>query len=613
MSFQFLRLCRRALAIALAVVAIVVTSRIHWDVAATTGVLITGTTGGQAVALDGTTDGGTASCTSLIGPVITEQAAGDIATGTMSLTPPVGFEFCQGGAATVSAVGLATTLTLASTTVSRSASGSASVTVASASAANSVGRLTFAGLSVRPTNRVPTTGSITIGGQSVPSPLTGGGTLTSVPGAATSISHAGGSFATNATVRGSVATISVRTTDQFGNIRTNDSSSQVTLGLVAPEGAVVDSGGTAYGEYLYCQGGRVATLVAGIATWSQCVVTRSGSGWRLQAISTGLPTWTSTSPFTASPVAPSSLQFGTASSSFGFINLANVAAVPAVVGFPSGGVSEPGVVTAVLTDQYGRTATGAYAVPVSAQGSPAVEGASVDASSLADGSVTSTVRFVSSVGSQSSPVVTGATLTKDTVPPLAPDISKLTVTNNLPAVADGLVGISGAVEASATVSAFESVPSSSSIALATALADASGAFPSVSLGVNGETAASGTFGVSGVYVTASDAAGNRGSSSFIAVNRDANPLPQSARVRLSGSTYDVINANYVASIGVEVSWSSTLEAGSLVVCLSDTTRPATGTFDLCASGSQSWGVSTSTSVAAGSPRTVVVSGISVTS
>ena len=609
---RFLRSFRTAIAVALAVAAIVITSRTKWEAVATTGVTISPATGGQAISLDGTTDGGTASCTSLVGPVVTEQASGDIASGTMSLTPPAGFEFCQGGTASVSAVGLSTTLALGSSAVTRDPSGSVSIAVSSASTGNSVGRISFAGLSVRPTNRFPATGNISIGGQSIPSPLAGGGFLSSVPGSATAISHVSGSFA-DGTVRSSVATINLQTIDQFGNVRTNDSSTQVTLGLVASGGSLVDLGGTSYSEYLYCQAGRTGTLSAGVATWSQCVVTRSGSGWRLRATSTGLPTWTSSLPFTTSPVAPSSLAFGTASASYGYINLANVAAVPAVVGFPSGGVTETGVLTVVLTDRFGRTATGEYAVPVSAQGSQNVEGLSIDARSLADGAVTSTVKFVSAVGSQASSVVTGATLTKDTVPPFAPDISKLTVSNNLPAVADGLVGISGAVEASATVSAFGSEPSSSTIALSVAQADASGAFPSVSLGPNGETVASGTFGVSGVYVTASDAAGNRGPSSYIAVNRDANPLPQSARVWLSGSTYDVVNASNVASGSVEVSWSAPPEAGELVVCLSDSTRPATGTFDLCASGSQSWGVSTSTSVASNSPRTVVVTGISVQS
>lgn len=609
---RFLRFLRTAIAIALAVAAIVVTSRNKWEAVATTGVTISAATGGQAISLDGTTDGGTASCTSLVGPVITEQGSGDIAGGTMSLTPPAGFEFCQGGTASASAVGLSTTLALGSSAVTRDPSGSVSIAVSSASTGNSVGRISFAGLSVRPTNRLPASGNISIGGQSIPSPLAGGGSLSSVPGSATEISHVSGSFA-DGKVRSSVEMIKVQTTDQFGNVRTNDSSTQVTLGLVASDGFLVDQGGTPYSEYLSCQAGRTGTLSAGVATWSQCVVTRSGSAWRLQARSAGLPTWTSTSVFTTSPVAPSSLAFGTASASFGYINLANVAAVPAVVGFPSGGVTEPGVLTVVLTDRFGRTATGAYAVPVSAQGSQMVEGLFIDASSLADGAVTSTVRFVSAVGSQSSPVVTGSTLTKDTVPPVAPDLSKLTVTNSSAAAPDLLGGLSGAVEASGLVSVFVAPPSPSTVPLATVLADASGAVSSVSLGLNGETAASGTFGVSGVYVTASDGAGNRGPSSFIAVNRDANPMPQSARVWLSGSTYDVINASNFASVSVEVSWSSAPEAGSLEVCLSDTTRPATGTFDLCASGSQSWGVRTSTSVAAGSPRTVVVSGISVTS
>ena len=612
MSFRFLRLFRSTLAIALAVVSIVVTSRIQWAVVATTGTLIIGASGGQAISLDGTTDGGTASCTSLVGPAITEQAAGDLATGTMSLTPPTGFEFCQGGSATVSAAGLTTTLTLASALVSRDPSGSASVTVASASTGNSVGRLTFAGLSVRPTNRVPTTGSISIGGQSVPSPLTGGGTLTSVPGAGVSMYHLSGSFA-DATVRGSVAGISVRTFDKFGNVRTNDSSSQITLGLIASDGTLVDTVGTPYGEYLNCQTGRTATLAAGVATWSQCIVTRSGSGWRLQASSAGLPTWTSTSAFTASPVAPSSLAFGTASSVFGYINLANVAAVPLVVGFPSGGVAEPGVVTVILTDRFGSSVTGAYAIPVSAQGSQAVEGASIDSSSLADGRVTSTVKFVSLVGSQSSPVVAGATVTKDTVPPVAPDLSKLTVTNNSPAVADVLAGASGAVEALAAVSVFGTVPGSSTVALASAQAAASGSFPTVSLGMNGETASSGTFGVSGVYVAASDDAGNRSTSSLVVVDRDANPMPQSARVRISGASFDLINASNVLSVSVEVSYPSAPEAGSLVVCLSDATRPSTGIFDVCVSGSPIWGVTGSASVLVGSATSVVVPNIGASS
>ncbi|MCX5985055.1 MAG: hypothetical protein NTX54_00850, partial [Chloroflexi bacterium] len=416
-----------------------------------------------------------------------------------------------------------------------------------------------------------------------------------------------------ATINEALMSVSVEVFDLGNKVLTSDSTSLVTLGLVGPGGGLVDGTGIPYSEYLSCDTGLTVKVSAGTAKWRNCAVTRSGIGWRLMATADGLPTSLATSTFTVNPVKPVGLTFGTASLTFGFVNLANVAAVPAVVRFPVGGVSEPGVVTVVLKDKYDRTATGAYAVPVSAQGSQMVEGLYVDASSLADGPVTSTVKFVSAVGSQTSPVVTGATLTKDTVPPLAPDISKLRVINNSLAVADSLVGISGAVEESATVSAFGSVPSSSAIALATARADASGAFPSVSLGLNGETVASGTFGVSGVYVTASDAAGNRGPSSYIAVNRDANPMPQSARVWLSGSTYDVINATNVASVGVEVSWSSAPEAGFLVVCLSDTTRPATGTFDLCASGSQSWGVRAFVSVAASSPLPVVVSGISVTS
>ena len=612
MSFLVARLVRGALAIAVAATAIILTSRIHWDAGAIAGVAVVPATGGASISLDGTTDGGTASCTPIVGPVITEQASGDIGTGSMSLAAPAGFEFCPGGSATVSAVGLTTTLNVASTSVSREPNGTASVNVASASTGNSVGRITFTGLSVRPTNRVPTTGSISIGGQSVGSLVTGGGSLSSVPGAATVISNVSGTFA-DGTVRSSVATIMVQISDEFGNVRTNDSSTQVTLGLIASDGSLVDSGGTSYSEYLYCQTGRVGTLVAGIASFSQCVVTRSGTGWRLQASAPGVPTWTSTAAFSAFARVPSSLAFGTASASFQYINLANVAAVPAVVGFPSGGVTEPGRLTVVLTDRLGRTATGEYSVPLAAQASQSVEGPSIDATSLVDGSVTSTIKFVSTVGAQSSPLVTGATLVKDTVAPFAPDTTKLTVTDNSSGVADSLSGVPGAVEALSTVAAFESLALTSAGAPVTALADASGAFSSITLGANGETTASGTFGLAGFYVTASDVAGNRSPASFVAVDRDANPLPQSARVRTAAGTYDLINTTNATSVVVEVVYTGAPEAGSVALCLSDTTRPANGTFDLCVSGSSSWGVTASAPVVSGSVTTVLVPGVSVSS
>ncbi|NDF96896.1 MAG: hypothetical protein EB107_13855, partial [Proteobacteria bacterium] len=136
--------------------------------------------------------------------------------------------------------------------------------------------------------------------------------------------------------------------------------------------------------------------------------------------------------------------------------------------------------------------------------------------------------------------MTGATLTKDTVPPFAPDISKLTVSNNLPAVADGLVGISGAVEASATVSAFGSEPSSSTIALSVAQADASGAFPSVSHTDEAGNSKGEFTGVSAVKDTAT-----------------TNPTATSIRVKSgSANEQDAINLASRSSVYVDVGFAT---------------------------------------------------------
>ncbi|MSQ44430.1 MAG: hypothetical protein EXR45_09555, partial [Chloroflexi bacterium] len=139
----------RAIAVALAILAIVATSRIQWDAVATTGVQIvpaTGVeiapaTGGESISIDTTTaDGGSGACTPLSGPVLTERAAGDIASPTMSLTLPEEFEFCPGGTAVVTPVGQPTTLTLSSSAVTRDGLRTVSVSVSKMSTANSVGR-----------------------------------------------------------------------------------------------------------------------------------------------------------------------------------------------------------------------------------------------------------------------------------------------------------------------------------------------------------------------------------------------------------------------------------------------------------------------------------------
>ncbi len=144
-------------------------------------------TGGEAISAD---DAST-TYTTLSGPRITEDVAGElISGGTIVLSAPSGYEWDTGGAApsvTVQeAYGTSTALTVSFT--SRSTSSLTFTIGTESNSASQPGEVIFSGIRVRPTSAtVPNTGNITNTGTTGPGGSTNFGTLTMVAGAATKV------------------------------------------------------------------------------------------------------------------------------------------------------------------------------------------------------------------------------------------------------------------------------------------------------------------------------------------------------------------------------------------------------------------------------------------
>ena len=144
-------------------------------------------TGGEAISAD---DANSA-YTSLTGPRITEDVAGELTgSGTIVLNAPSGFEWDTGGAApsvTVQeAYGTSTALTASFT--SRTSSALTFTIGTESNSSSQPGELIFGGIRVRPTSTsVPNTGNITNSGTTGPGGSTNFGTLTMVAGTANQV------------------------------------------------------------------------------------------------------------------------------------------------------------------------------------------------------------------------------------------------------------------------------------------------------------------------------------------------------------------------------------------------------------------------------------------
>lgn len=213
--------------------------------ACTSAVIAVGTatfqpaTGGSAISADSA--GGT--YTSLTGPVIAEGTAGNIATGTITLTIPSGFVVNTGNTVLVSVTGTGSgsDVVLQSSTATVSAT-AVTITVDASSTGSRASTLTWSGIQVRPVSGTPLAGGFisnsgTASLAGIPSEANLG-TLTQIPGAASrltiqtqpsSTATAGVTFAQQPVIR---------IEDQFGNLRTTDYATLVTAARSAGSGTL---------------------------------------------------------------------------------------------------------------------------------------------------------------------------------------------------------------------------------------------------------------------------------------------------------------------------------------------------------------------------------------
>lgn len=148
-------------------------------------VTVTPATGAGAISADTAASGGNGAFTTLAGPVLVEQAAGNIAEGTVVLRAPAGFAFQPGsGACSVTQGNLVAALTSVTATA-------ATCTVAAPSTVPA--RLAFSGLAVRPLAGSPlATGELTLAGTSAVATSSASlGALVEVPGQAARLSLIG--------------------------------------------------------------------------------------------------------------------------------------------------------------------------------------------------------------------------------------------------------------------------------------------------------------------------------------------------------------------------------------------------------------------------------------
>jgi hypothetical protein len=234
-------------------------------------VSVNAATGGSSISADTNGAGGTGVYTTLIGPSIVEDAAGQVAIGSVILTAPAGFQFNPTLGSVTATPGGTGCAGMAVGTVVPTA---ATVTIPITAASTAPCTLTVSGLQVRPTAGllpVVNPGHITNTGTSGPGGATNYGTLMEVPGAPV-LTFTSGSI--NSTTGG--ATLAPAPTfhdeDAWGNDRSGDS---VAL-------AIKSGTGTA-GAILTCTTNPGTTNATGDVTFNGCSIDKNGNNYVLRA------------------------------------------------------------------------------------------------------------------------------------------------------------------------------------------------------------------------------------------------------------------------------------------------------------------------------------------
>jgi hypothetical protein len=269
---------RLARAVALLSTALLIASLL--PIAPITAVLgaatVTPATGGGAIPATTAADAPSPAWTTIVGPQITEDAAGQLVTnGTIILTTPTGFEF-KAATGTIAAGGTGCTgLTFGSLSFTQT---TISVTVTAQSTAACVA--TYSGVQVRPINGTPLrSGNITNTGNTGPAGSTNYGTLTMVVGTASKLAVTQHPTTSPSAVAFAVQPV-VAVQDAVGNTITADSTTQVTLSI---KGGTPAAGGPGT---LACTGGQAMTVTSGVATFAGCKITGDGIGYRLTGTDT---------------------------------------------------------------------------------------------------------------------------------------------------------------------------------------------------------------------------------------------------------------------------------------------------------------------------------------
>ena len=177
--------------------------------------LLAKATGGEAISAD---DANT-TYTTLTGPRITEDVAGDLTLGgTIVFTAPTGYEWDTAGTlpSVTAQEAYGTSTLLAASYTSRTSSAVTFTIDAISTVASQPGELTFSGLQIRPTTgTVPNTGDISNSGTTGPNSVTNFGTMTMVAGTPTKVVYT--QEPTNGTVNELLPSVIAEIQDTNGN------------------------------------------------------------------------------------------------------------------------------------------------------------------------------------------------------------------------------------------------------------------------------------------------------------------------------------------------------------------------------------------------------------
>ncbi len=249
---------------------------------------LTPATGGSAISADTNIASGTATWTSLSGPVYSEAATGEASLGTIVFNAPSGFSFNTGAIPVATVARLAgggsgnRNLAISFTSISATQIVFTVTRISSSGVYNSI---TWSNIQVRPNVGTPlASGNITLSGTATLNGAPSGsncGALSEVGGAPNHLVFSQQPSNTNGGTAISPA-VTVRLLDAYGNLSSSAGTVSMAIGT-NPGGGILS-------------GTLSVAASMGLATFSDLSINAAGTGYTLVASSAGLPSITS-NPF----------------------------------------------------------------------------------------------------------------------------------------------------------------------------------------------------------------------------------------------------------------------------------------------------------------------------